>query len=296
MQASQSPIEDAVGGDDQNAIKTSLETSLLVEISMPALQITESLNFKVKPSSQHKVLDCVEDLMHSISQDFTKSMLSVDKDSSERKMEHLRKRAMADMADWQAKLKLVDEWKIKVDRAATTMNRMRDAYFRELFHLREQVYQQNKAEKDGTQFQPSYALHFDPSEYHIDNEVQQLVADKVNLIQQEFETKIAEMDLKYSIRMNTLTESVKSTKIHLSRKEKLCKKLMDLNGMKDEKDVEERVGVVAVNEDQIAAKVQSKTDKEAQKAEEKALKNMNLQAKGALLMDGGQKNTSFWRV
>jgi hypothetical protein len=261
------------GSKDKNGLKTSLETSLILDITMPALNVQEIVTFKVKPSNQHQVLDSVEDLVQGIYQDLGRGLMSVNKEGTDSKLETLRKRALAELADWQSKLKLVDEWKMKVDRAAGTMNKMRDAYFKELFHLREQVYQQKKSEHDGTHFSPSYAKHFDPAEYHIEDEVQRLVADKVSFVQQEFETKVAELDLQYSTRLNSLSESLKTTKIVLTRKEKLCKKLMELNDIQNENEALERVGAsaVKVNEEKLSQSINQKIDNEALKATTYAL-------------------------
>jgi len=261
----------ARGGDAENDCRNAaaaLNTSLLVRVEMPAMGIDTQFNFNVKPSVQNEVYEAVQDLVHVISKEYEEYLVSVNQDGTAQMLEYMRKRALTEMEVWMTKLKMVDEWKMKVERASKEMNKMRDAYFKELFHLREQVYQKNKSEKEGTTFQPAYAMHFDPSEYSMEEEVCNLLREKVQFMQQEFDHRRAEVEVRYAARVASLTEQLRTTKLLMSRKEIMFDKMMKRHGYQDMKHVQEELGAVKVNEAEIDEKINKKCNKAIVKAEE----------------------------
>jgi len=203
-----------------------LPTPLLIEIAIPALNVVTQLSFQFTVSRQGKVLDAVDDLVQRILDDLRDELISCDKDGSLRKLEHLKNEAISEAEEWKENVKLVDEWKEKVKRTKSEMNKMRDTYFKDLFHLREQVYQKKRAEVEGRVFQPVCAARFDPSNYVPDDDVARIVADKVSCLQQEFETKQNEEFVKHTSRVRVLNEQLKTAKMVSSRQEKLIVKFM----------------------------------------------------------------------
>jgi len=243
-------------------------TPLLIQVEMPALNVRANLSFGVKPSRKLDVYDGVVNLMRSVAEDYEEDLLSIDVDGSMFRLEQFRKEAIRNLDDWQSKLKLVDEWKGKVDKAAAQMNKMRDDYYKELFFLREQVYQKTKAEKSGTKFKPTYATHFDPAEYVLDDEIAQRVAEKAAFMKQEFDDRLGEIDVRLGAKVRTLSEQLMASKMLCTRKDKLVQKLMRQGGYEGEEHVESELGRVTVS----AEKMASRLDRKLEKAENHASK------------------------
>ena len=167
-----------------------LSTSLLISIELPALGHCTQLVFRVKPSRRGHIVENMEDLVEAMLSEWQEDIQDADMEATARHLETFRRRACADLEEWQARFKLVEEWKLKVDTSKRQLNEMRDAYYKELFHLREQVYQREEAAKQGEKFEATYALHFDPSKFTFDDDVAKLVEENVALVRQEFETKM----------------------------------------------------------------------------------------------------------
>lgn len=248
-----------------------ISTLLIMQFEMPALQLQTQATFAVKASRQESIFDGVNDLVHSLVDHFKADFVGLDREGSSRRLDVWRKQAMAEFDEWQSRMKMVDDWKSKVNRASQQMNRMRDAYYREIFHLREQVYQKNKADQKGEQFQPTYALHFDPSEYTMENEVQKLVTEKTAAMQQELETKVSAIEFKSKARLEALTNQLQTANMILTRKQQLVEKLMVKHGYNGEAQVQEELGPVHVSEKNVLAKIQKMTDRAVKQAQESRL-------------------------
>lgn len=208
--------------DPQNKMMT----PLVISFEIPGLKLRSQVVIQLRPSRQQQVYEIMADLMHALADQLQDEVIDWDPDGSLRKLEHLKAAATSEVDEWQARFKLVDEWKHKVNRAAELMNRMRDSYYRELVHLREQVYQKRKVEKEGGEFEPDYALHFDPGDFTLDEQVTKMLNVKVTILNQELQAKVKEVEQKYADRIQMLEEQIQVTKMILSRKEKQLSKVM----------------------------------------------------------------------
>eukprot|EP00928_Gymnodinium_smaydae_P052969 TRINITY_DN37082_c0_g1_i1.p1 TRINITY_DN37082_c0_g1~~TRINITY_DN37082_c0_g1_i1.p1 ORF type:complete len:936 (-),score=181.95 TRINITY_DN37082_c0_g1_i1:67-2874(-) len=86
---------------------------------------------------------------------------------------------------------VIEELRRKVERAVGQMTSLRDSYYKELFHLREQMHRQEEASKgNNSEFQLTEEFFFDPSEYASCKEVEDLVAQKVSIMQKELDSKV----------------------------------------------------------------------------------------------------------
>eukprot|EP00931_Biecheleriopsis_adriatica_P096966 TRINITY_DN7071_c0_g1_i4.p1 TRINITY_DN7071_c0_g1~~TRINITY_DN7071_c0_g1_i4.p1 ORF type:complete len:1365 (-),score=275.22 TRINITY_DN7071_c0_g1_i4:119-4213(-) len=213
-----------------------VSTVLLMSVEVPAMKLCTQATFALKPSSLQGVYDCVVDLLHTVAEERSDDFLGLDMDSNLRKLETVRKRCIAQVDELVAEVKLVQEWKDKVKRAGDTMNRMRDAYYRELFHLREQVYQKKKADEDKQEFHPTYSLHFDPSEYTMEDQVAKLVSEKTALMKQELETKAKQIEAKNFARLQAVNQQLATVKMVLARKEKFIAQMASKNEADDNED------------------------------------------------------------
>lgn len=220
----------------------SFSTPFVISIEIPAIKASTQVTFNIKTSSQHNLYDATVDLIKLMVEENKDDFVNLDLRGTLISLECIRKQAIAGLEEWQAQLKCIDEWKTKVTKASTLMNKMRDAYYKELFHLREQVYQQKKAEKEGTTFTPSQMLNFDPSEYTIEDDVARLLAEKSKLLEQNFEAKAKQLELKHEAKVQSLTEQLQLTKMMLSKKEQLVQKVMATKEPVPAEDVDEPQG------------------------------------------------------
>lgn len=217
---------DSPSQSDSGVPQTKVMTPLVISFEIPGLKLRSQVVLQLRPSRQQQVYEIMADLMHALADQLQDDVIDWDPDGSLRKLEHLKAKATSEVDEWQARLKLVDEWKHKVNRAAELMNRMRDSYYRELVHLREQVYQKRKVEREGGEFEPDYALHFDPGDFTLDEQVTKSVNLKVAILNQELQAKVKEVEQKYADRILMLEEQIQVTKMILSRKEKQLSKVM----------------------------------------------------------------------
>eukprot|EP00397_Hematodinium_sp_SG-2012_P001039 GEMP01001040.1.p1 GENE.GEMP01001040.1~~GEMP01001040.1.p1 ORF type:complete len:1435 (+),score=361.23 GEMP01001040.1:344-4648(+) len=244
-----------------------LQTTLLLHVSLPALGVDNCFSLKLNPQNHARIIEQLGDFVEAIETEFREYLVDVDRNVSQSKMEYLSKKTAQEVEEWRARLKKAEDSEIKVARAMTQMNKMRDCYYKELLHLREQIYRQKK---EGDSFVPNYAFHFDPAEYVMDDEVKRLVNDKVGLIQQEFETKLAEQVATHARTTGVLKEKVKTTTLKLNKTREMIDKLMSAHGYDNEDHVLETVGSVVVNEERIEKKMEreiSKEEKILEKAE-----------------------------
>eukprot|EP00928_Gymnodinium_smaydae_P063173 TRINITY_DN4683_c1_g1_i1.p1 TRINITY_DN4683_c1_g1~~TRINITY_DN4683_c1_g1_i1.p1 ORF type:complete len:714 (+),score=188.97 TRINITY_DN4683_c1_g1_i1:171-2312(+) len=111
-------------------------------------------------------------------------------DRSARRRSEATPGAGAGAMDLQRRCELAET---RAARSAEQMKKLRDAYFKELMHLREQLHAKAAAEEKGLEdFKPSHEVFFDPADFASTEEVQRLVETKVRLMQQELTAKVSE--------------------------------------------------------------------------------------------------------
>lgn len=240
-------------------------TLLIVQVELPAFNLLSQANFNVKANRYEEMHEGAIELLQAFADSYEDCLEGLELQQANAGLERIRKRALSALEELQAQVKLVDEWKYKVDRASSQMNKMRDAYYKELFHLREQVYQKKKADEKGQHFTPNYAIHFDPAEYTMEDEVAKLVNEKADFIKQEYDTKFTELELRSNAKVKTLNNNLITSNMLLARKETLLQKMMGQHGYEDEEHIQEELGKVKISKE----KIQSKIDSQVEKAEQK---------------------------
>jgi len=200
--------------------KGNMTTTLLLNFELPALGVSAQISWTVRPSRQSHILDCMDEMVQVIQQEFADDLASVDREGSTRTMEHFRSKAMKDIDEWQNKLKMAEEWKTKVDRAGNQMNRMRNDYYKELSHLREQIHQKQHCEKTGQEYTPVVFNSFDPGSYSLE-ETHEELKEELKKEKKKHDSELKEVEKKYNSRINMLHDQLATTKMILSRKEKL---------------------------------------------------------------------------
>jgi len=251
-----------------------LPTPLIIQADMPGVGVNAILSFGVKPSRKEQVAEGLLRLLRSLADEYEEDLQNFDFEASQAVLEHLKRKAMDELETWRGQLRLVEEWKSKVDGRDNQMNKMREDYFKELQHLREQVYQKTKAEKENKVFQPSYALHFDPSEYLVDDEVAMRVREKAVLMEQEFSNRIGEVEHRYRARVDSLTQQLMASRLKVTRMEMLMEKVLKDNGFEDVEEAQKELGEVDVQEETVMQSIESETTK----AEDAAVKKLTQEA------------------
>ncbi|CAK0884441.1 unnamed protein product [Prorocentrum cordatum] len=161
---------------------------------------------------------------------------------------------------------MAEEWKRKADKAAAMLNKMREDYFKELMHLREQVYRKGKASEVGEQFHPDYAVHFNPSEYSVDVEVQRLVSIKEIMLEQEYDARLGEVEVGYMSRIRDLKDQVFSARFLQRRNHELLQVLKDRFGL-DSAALRGMLESTKINEEKLKAQIED----QAAEAERRAV-------------------------
>jgi len=101
-------------------------------------------------------------LLRDVASEFPKEMCLVSPDCTELHLQHLRSTALAGLQAWESKLQEAAEARQKSEKAVLHMTEMREAYFKELNQLREQLYQKQRADEKGEAYNPLDVVHFDP--------------------------------------------------------------------------------------------------------------------------------------
>lgn len=243
-------------------IKDLAKPTLILSVEVPALGLMAQCSFAVRSSRLQALYEGVSGMFTEFCRVYEDDFIGTERDAFCHKLEALRKSCKAELDVWQGSLKSAVDCRLKADRISGQLNKMRDAYFKELFHLREQVYQKNKAEQEGTVFQPNYALLFDPSDFAAEDEVTKIVADKVNCVKQEFETKLSEMEAKYQDRVRQLRDQLKAKQMLLCRKQRLLDKAKAGTVIEPQEDL-------ATEEEQILSKLRRQSLRAAEKEDQK---------------------------
>lgn len=194
------------------------QTSLILVIEVPALNVSAQLTFSIKPSQQNHILESIDDVVQVVISEFEDDLVSVDSEGTVGRLERLRKQAMSELEEWQMRLKVADEWRIKVERAAQQMNVMREEYFREIAILREQVYQKQAIESNGGTFIPMEMKTFDPRVYSIEDK-SEATKKEIEEMQKVHAKSLKDQEKKFNARILMLQEQVATSKMLLSRKE-----------------------------------------------------------------------------
>lgn len=203
--------------------------ALIVRVEWPAFGLFAQLCLRVRTERGCAVAAAVDDLLHSLVDKLDEDLEAVDEDlvAARDRLESVQRQGAAELVSWRNRLAHLEDVakgkkhhvgcppaeveaaEARALRAEGTINSMRDAYFKELTHLREQLGQKNKASREGVEWQPSDAMHFDIARFLSDDEVSRLVRDHVST-----------MHAKYAAEVEVLTEELASEKVVTCQKDK----------------------------------------------------------------------------
>mmetsp|Transcript_179852 Transcript_179852/g.570468 ORF Transcript_179852/g.570468 Transcript_179852/m.570468 type:complete len:656 (+) Transcript_179852:113-2080(+) len=224
----------ALPKDDANLETDS--TSLLIDIRLPAMDLHETLVFKVRPARESReevvqaVTETLQDLVESLQ---ARNLLSAEQGASEERLAALREHAAHGLEGWRTRLRDADEKLHKVEHAQQLMNEMREAYHKEILVLRDELYRKADRERRNEEFEASDITYFDPTRFVLD--------DDATAIRQRAETlqRLYENCKKQCLqRVNDLRYQLETAKIHTNRKDMLLTSLMQLHSYKNEGDLE----------------------------------------------------------
>mmetsp|Transcript_57192 Transcript_57192/g.113672 ORF Transcript_57192/g.113672 Transcript_57192/m.113672 type:complete len:957 (-) Transcript_57192:239-3109(-) len=246
-----------------------MSTAFMIHIEMPAIEVCSQVSFDVRPSRLQDVFDGAVGLVNGIAHEYGHDLIDLDHECTEQKLETIRRKAMLGVNLWQERLKMADEWEKKFDGARETMNSMRDAYYRELLFLREQLYQKKKAAREDKPFEPSQAVLFDCSFFTMDQQdSMKVVQDKFSQLTKELTIKHDEIETRLRSQIIALKDQLSTEEMKLAMNERLLKKVMNRHGYKDEKHVMEVLGdVEGVEEKSLREQKQLRGRRQLEQAE-----------------------------
>jgi len=217
------------GSSSQTLAPMAPHTDLLVLVELPAVGVNTNIKFNVKSTNLDRIAgvlsDCLSDLVNELEDD----LLLTDSEGSDLMIEHLRKSAAAQLSAWEQRLVEASETKAKGERAVQHLKTMREAYYKELSHCREQLHLKHRAEEKGEDFKPSNVVHFDPTEYIADDEMSELLRQKIAIMQPEHDAVVHDL----TVRNADLVEQVKTKGMHLSAKDKYLAQVIDDRSKED---------------------------------------------------------------
>lgn len=234
------PCENSDNEDQCEVVEKELagKNNLIVSFELPALEL--NMHFRVNLSSSKDQQDLLQELMDSL-----RDVMNcrncwdnvTDAESTKEKLEHLRLEGQQALADWEKQLKNVETWRSRAENAKSQMNAMRENYHKDLQLLRQQLYQKEKAESLGEEYLPDDIFHYDPTQYHFDDEVGALVKEQIEHSQMQFEQKLQNERNKFQHQLAFANENVaianekvQTMMMLLDGKEKLLQALSKRHG------------------------------------------------------------------
>eukprot|EP00747_Dinoflagellata_sp_TGD_P020245 gnl/TRDRNA2_/TRDRNA2_127696_c0_seq1.p1 gnl/TRDRNA2_/TRDRNA2_127696_c0~~gnl/TRDRNA2_/TRDRNA2_127696_c0_seq1.p1 ORF type:complete len:833 (+),score=105.05 gnl/TRDRNA2_/TRDRNA2_127696_c0_seq1:38-2536(+) len=153
-----------------------LSTRLSVYFELPALGLQQSLVFRVGPKNLDRVTSGMEQIVDMLVEELGADLVSpasgdCASESPDRcsSLSDLRVAAAAQLGNWQARVSTAEsrarQLEARAQRADAQMKEMREAYYRELANLREQLFRKHEAARLEQPFSPDVVVHFVPAEY-----------------------------------------------------------------------------------------------------------------------------------
>eukprot|EP00747_Dinoflagellata_sp_TGD_P059175 gnl/TRDRNA2_/TRDRNA2_151452_c1_seq1.p1 gnl/TRDRNA2_/TRDRNA2_151452_c1~~gnl/TRDRNA2_/TRDRNA2_151452_c1_seq1.p1 ORF type:complete len:392 (+),score=73.75 gnl/TRDRNA2_/TRDRNA2_151452_c1_seq1:86-1261(+) len=207
-------------------------SELFVRIEMPAVGLQTHLVFAARSGNGLvSVFDYLAEIVRGLSEDVGEDLLLVDSKGAHQKFQDLRSDALARVDAWQAKLKQAEICRLKESRAKAEMVRMRDDFYKEISHLREQLHLQARAAHAGQSFEPSEMTLFDPLKYlleeeqtQIDERVNAALSEKTAMMTKEFDAMICEM----KEQKESLDCQLQTSRLHVKLKDKWLDSVRDI--------------------------------------------------------------------
>eukprot|EP00928_Gymnodinium_smaydae_P046108 TRINITY_DN30704_c0_g1_i1.p1 TRINITY_DN30704_c0_g1~~TRINITY_DN30704_c0_g1_i1.p1 ORF type:complete len:682 (+),score=168.15 TRINITY_DN30704_c0_g1_i1:35-2047(+) len=223
--------------------------NLLLTIEIPGFNLQAHVAFKLDVSArtptEEGALELIDSVADTLSEDHKLHLIETELPSSEEALRKLRQDAADALSDWRERLAAaekgihaLEQADIKVNNAKGQMNSMRDAYFKELLILREQLYRKQEAEKKKINFDPEKIASFDPADYNFDDEVATVIRQKAELLAEKFEEAYAEQVSQCEARVSTLHSKLASLRMLLDRKDQLLNGLMKMHSYQNEQALE----------------------------------------------------------
>eukprot|EP00927_Polykrikos_kofoidii_P043590 TRINITY_DN37672_c0_g1_i1.p1 TRINITY_DN37672_c0_g1~~TRINITY_DN37672_c0_g1_i1.p1 ORF type:complete len:984 (+),score=163.99 TRINITY_DN37672_c0_g1_i1:232-3183(+) len=219
-------------------------TPLTVLIELPGIGFKAALCIDVKQEGQTRAANAVEEVVHTVCQKIRRDFTADSGDVVVEKLEMIRKDAIRDLTEWQNMLRLIDDWREKSERASSELCRMREAYFKEIYHLREQLYRQGRRD-ESLALEPAECAHFDALEFLHEDDIARIVGNKVKLAKEEWDEQFHEMMEDHKVCNCALREELVSTKVQLLQRNQLVEAIVRQRGYKNEQELLLVVGSIA---------------------------------------------------
>ncbi|CAE7203547.1 unnamed protein product, partial [Symbiodinium natans] len=165
--------------------KAPVETSLLLRVELPAVGFDFLQKFSVKPGAvfsrvQTAIVDTFDELAVRLEGDL------LDAGPCNNDLYQVAKlRCEQHLQDWQAKLSQATTANLRAQRARSELARMREAYYREVAGLRQQLVRKQQAEERGDEFVPDIISHFSVSERPSEAEVDELLEEQKKRLEEQ---------------------------------------------------------------------------------------------------------------
>lgn len=207
-----------------------LDTDLLFAIEVPAVETKWRLRFCTGANADlNGIVNYLDAFVQGVVNELPTNAVFLAPNQSEVDLHRFRQAALSRLRLWESKVDAASEAKLRGEKAIAHMASMREAYFKELNHLREQLYRKNKAEEKGQVYRPEDVIHFDPTMFTVDCATKKLLHDTVQLVKHEYEIKLENL----MAHIESTNEKLRTTKLHLTVKEKLLKHLRAKLSSKD---------------------------------------------------------------
>mmetsp|Transcript_19575 Transcript_19575/g.33938 ORF Transcript_19575/g.33938 Transcript_19575/m.33938 type:complete len:602 (-) Transcript_19575:14-1819(-) len=211
-----------------------LVPQIIVSFAIPAFKLDEQVSLSLHMTgSEEQILDSVMHLVHDCLADLSHDQrLKVElcADSTEAKLKAIRGQAFKGLEEWTRRLTEAKELNIKAENAKKQLNSMRDAYFKELQHLREQLRQQEAMHRKGVHYEWVDLQLFEPTDYCFDDMTSTILKQKVELLRQEIQAKQDRLLRQCQTKNEHLTDKLHTAHMLLERKDALLNKLMEKHG------------------------------------------------------------------
>jgi len=211
-----------------------------VSFEIPALGFCQHLNFALKASAVSRpesLLDRLASSVVEIACDLDDDLQAVDWDGMQETMDRWRSKAMDQLAEWDEKLKNAQEGLIKVDLAKKQMNSMREAYYKELTQLRQQLQLKEEADRTGKTYEACDFSLFDPTQFAFDDESGALLRQRAAEMDRLFNAAAE----KWKLDVENMKYKLQTANMLANRRERLLNGLMDRHGYKSEQAMEQAV-------------------------------------------------------
>jgi predicted protein tyrosine phosphatase len=207
-------------------VKALEPVSFLFRMEIPALELETMLLFQVKSGvlleevAAH-LKDLFNDLVENVGCDLEPTY---EPTCSAEKVTEFQITAAQRLANWKQTLAQAETAKLSESRIKADLSRMREAYFKELQNLRQQLFRKQQASEKGEEFQPDMVCLFNPADFvGQDKETITLLQQQASVYEERFQLHLSSL----RERNAELIEQLKAKNIKLNLQAKLVHQKVD---------------------------------------------------------------------